>query len=629
MCGILGGFLKENVFEIRKRVDLALEQMSHRGPDDQSTYFKEINNGLLFLGHKRLSIIDLSSAGKQPMHTEDGRYSIVFNGEIYNYKEIKQQLKSLGYKFNTETDTEVLLYSWIEYGESILNKLKGMFAFVIYDAITEELTCIRDAFGIKPFFYVFNESGFYFSSEISPVLTLSGIARKPNLQRAYNYLLFCEYDSNEYTFFQGVNHLEPAHILKFDLKSKKIISINRWWWPSISNSCNLSFQDSSDYLRELFLDNLRLHLRSDVPVGAALSGGIDSSSVVCGIQFIEPDLPINTFSFLSPGQSFDESSWIDIVNKKVNSKSHKIIANQIEFQKDLDDMILTQGEPFTSTSIYAQYRVFRLAKENGVVVTLDGQGADELLAGYNGYPVQRILSLVDQNEYSKAISFFNSWLKWPGRSKSEIFNGLGNRLIPNLLRPFAESFAGLDLKPDWIDIDYLQEYGVKCKMSNIELSPDYFTRRVPEVLRNTLTKRGLQSLLRHSDRNSMRWSVESRVPFLTTDFAEFTLSLPEEFLISKNGESKSIFRNAMRGIVPDEIINRKDKIGFVTPEDDWLSFIQYDLDKWLTGIDDIPFLNVEKTKRKILNSFKSNLPITKDIWRIINYCRWHYLNKLQ
>ena len=237
--------------------------------------------------------------------------------------------------------------------------------------------------------------------------------------------------------------------------------------------------------------------------------------------------------------------------------------------------------------------------------------------------------MIDQNEYSKAITFFNSWLKWPGRSKSEIFNGLGNRLIPNLLRPFAESFAGIDLKPDWIDIDFLKENGVKCRMSSIELSPDYFNRRVPEVLRNTLTKRGLQSLLRHSDRNSMKWSVESRVPFLTTDFAEFTLSLPEEFLISKYGESKSIFRNAMRGIVPDEIINRKDKIGFVTPEDDWLSFIQYDLDEWLTGIDDIPFLNVEKTKRKILNSFKSNLPISKDIWRIINYCRWHYLNNLQ
>jgi asparagine synthase (glutamine-hydrolysing) len=423
MCGILGLYsISSNKLEgfFDAKLELALNALKRRGPDDsglERIVLPSLANDQQFLalGHTRLSIIDLTSSGHQPMNSFDGRYAIVFNGEIYNYRELRAELKSAGHIFYTDSDTEVLLISWIHWGEDCLYHLIGMYAFAIYDRHSGLLNCVRDPFGIKPFFYT-KDHGFIFASEINALIEL--MPKKPTLnwQRSYDYLVHGDYDSSTETFFSGIYHLQPGHLIQINTFTGEVESPKRWWSPQIKEQLVLKFDDAVSQVREIFLKNIRLHLRSDVALGAALSGGIDSSAIVCAIRHIEPDLPINTFSYIAPGTELNEEYWVDLVNKHVNARPHKIYVSNQELVRDLDEMIRSQGEPFGSTSIYAQYRVYQEASESGVIVTLDGQGADEIFAGYDGYPGQRLRSMLENGQISKAINFLNNWSRWPGRS---------------------------------------------------------------------------------------------------------------------------------------------------------------------------------------------------------------------
>ena len=627
MCGVIGGWIPNAT--VQPDFQAGLKTLAHRGPNDSGLECWATVGGVVVLGHTRLSIIDLSAAGHQPMQSRCGRYAIVYNGEIYNYKELRRELQQLGQNFISDSDTEVLLASWIIWGRDCLSRLRGMFAFVVFDKVSKQMTCVRDAFGIKPFFYRHDEDGFIFASEVQALFALKSTKRQLNYQRAYDYLVANRYDNSAETFINGIFQLLPGHLISFDLDNTSVCEQKRWWWPSIDERRDLSFKEASEQLREMFLDNIRLHLRSDVSIGAALSGGLDSSAVVCAMRHVEPEIPIHTFSYVARGSDADEESWADLVNGHVNAIPHKIVVNPEELAADIDDMIKTQGEPFGTTSIYAQYRVFRLARENGITVTLDGQGADELLAGYIGYPGPTLQSYIDRGEFNEALKFLNSWSKWPGRTMTYGAKALIGEMIPTSLRSLALKSIGRDPAPTWVQPRIFKERGVVFSaVDSFEETAGSNGRRLMAVLRKSQTGQGLNALLRHGDRNSMRWSIESRVPFLTTEIAQFLLSLPEHYLVSRGGETKYIFRAAMRGIVPEAILDRRDKVGFATPEKTWLSQLGNRVFDWLDAADELPFLDAVKCRSEVNSLIQGDRPFNYRAWRLINFCRWVQLTEV-
>lgn len=623
MCGILGG-TSQNFGVNDQRVLKALAALKTRGPNDQGfERFSHGENSETVLGHTRLSIIDISNAGHQPMHSIDKNFTIIFNGEIYNFKELRVELSSHGYLFTSESDTEVLLAAWQHWGSACLPRLIGMFAFVIYDHLAGLLICVRDPFGIKPFYYTSENQSFLFASELPALKELKSEKVKLNLQRAYDYLVHADYDSNNSTFVEGIFQLMPGYLMKVDVSSGTISPPERWWLPKVEQSSTLSFTAAADELRERFLSNVKLHLRSDVPLGAALSGGVDSSAVVCAMRKIEPHAAISTFSYIAQDSAISEEPWVDLINSHTKANSYKVVVNPNELAVDLDDMIRAQGEPFGSTSIYAQYRVFKLAKESGVTVTLDGQGADELLAGYHGYPGKRIKSMLDESHYLEALDFAREWSKWPDRSIKQCLKSVIAEYADGSLYALLRRANGMRTQPAWINCNILHEQGVFTGYPR-QFSPyDQPGRKLASELAFSLNHRGLLSLLRHGDRNSMHFSVESRVPFLTSDMADFVLSLPENYLISSKGETKSIFRAAMRDIVPDAVLDRRDKIGFSTPEQVWLTQLADQIREWLKIDLNLPFLDQQLIIDEFDKIISGKIPFSWQVWRWINFTRWH------
>lgn len=623
MCGIAGGSWSQESSRPQERLKATLDAMRLRGPDDQGSMVETVARGLVGLGQARLSIIDLSSGGHQPMHAPDGVASIVFNGEIYNYRELRAELKALGRSFRSDSDTEVLLAAWQQWGKACLPRLVGMFAFVVFDRAQGTLTCVRDAFGIKPFFYTQEQGNFLFASEVPAIKALKQEKFRLDWQRAYDYLVHGDYDSGTRTFLEGVFHLPPGHLLTLDLRSGQLSPVQPWWQPSQRERQDVSFKAAAEMLRDSFLQSVRLHLRSDVPLGAALSGGVDSSAVVCAMRHIEPGLPINTFSYIARGSAVSEESWVDRINRHVGATPHKVFVTADELARDLDDMIRAQGEPFGSTSIYAQYRVFQLAKQHGVTVTLDGQGADELLAGYGGYPGQRLRSLIEKGRLAEAWDFLNQWAQWPGRSRKLGVQQLAAEYAQGPLYDALRRLSGRSDTPAWLEAAALEERGIIRRYPRQRAVPQEAGRRVVAELALSLTRRGLPALLRHGDRNSMRFSVESRVPFLTLDMADLLLSLPESFLISSQGETKHVFRAAMRGIVPDEVLDRRDKIGFSTPEQEWLSSMAQTAQGWLRDSSDLPFIKKDEMLKQFGRIVSGERAFSWQAWRWINFARWH------
>jgi asparagine synthase (glutamine-hydrolyzing) len=521
------------------------------------------------MGQNRLSIIDLSPAGHQPMQDCDGRFTIVYNGEVYNYVELRSELEALGYRFKSNSDTEVVINAYAAWGKACLGRFTGMFAFIIYDSRTRTLFGARDFFGIKPFFYRFGENGLSFASELPALLEIPGSGRKLQHQKAYDYLVLGRADVGADTMLQDIHQLPPGHCFMIRVDDFSRIAVERYWKIDLEKKAELSFEAAVVKLRELFLDSVCLHLRSDVPLGVALSGGIDSTAIACAIRRLYPEATIHTFSYVaSDSLELSEEKWIDIANERIGAIPHKVVVSPEEMFSDLETIVERMGEPFQSTSMYAQYRVFKLVRESGITVTLDGQGADELLAGYTGYPAYRIESLVRSGHFIGALRYLDEASHWPGRSKKTIALESLERFVPKALKGLGLAVIGRSIKPDWINVEYLREQGVAFRYV-VNESAYRHKDRLRAKLAAAATEMGLANLLRYEDRNAMTWSVESRVPFCTREIAEFVLSLPEEYLVSGQGETKHVFRAAMRGIVPDSILDRRDKIGFQTPEKDW------------------------------------------------------------
>lgn len=567
MCGLAGSWSRDGSPADSDRLRAGLDAIRHRGPDDLGMFaWNDPATGRrVDLGLVRLAILDLSPAGHQPMTLPDARFTISFNGEITNYVEIREELRGHGETFVSDGDTEVLLKAWARWGLAALDRLEGMYAFAILDTVERTLTLARDPYGIKPLFYTQDRDHLAFSSELCGLFAAAIPHPRLDWQTAVDYLQWSVVDHTERTFIDGVSQLAPGHFAIFDIDTGSLAKPVRYWSPSVELSFRGDYTEATETVRSLFLDSVRRNLRSDVPVGIAISGGIDSSAIVGAVRHLEPDLPIDTFSYIAPGFARSEHEWISTVAGALGATSHTIETNAGDLERDLDDLIVSEGEPFGSTSIYAQYQVFRLAREHGIVVTLDGQGGDEQFAGYSGYPAPRMRSLIETGRWKAAAGFAKAWGTWPDRDRRCMLIEAAGQFAPSkfrgriLRRPPSPLF----------DLASLADRGVGTRFP---LSQDESVRgrRVASQLRTALTRVGLPSLLRNGDRNSMRFSIESRVPFLDRRLTEFALGLPEDWLIGPDGTSKRILRDAVRGLIPDEIVDRRDKVGFETPETNWL-----------------------------------------------------------
>lgn len=631
MCGILGSYSSEK--KIIGRFKNAMKSLSHRGPDSQGLSNFEIadnseNFNLLTLGHLRLSIIDLSSQGNQPMSSGDKRFTIVFNGEIYNYIELRKELIEIGYNFKTNSDTEVLIALWAEWGSKGLKKIIGMFAFAIYDEQNYTITIARDAFGIKPLYYTNKNNNFFFSSEINALLELIPENITLNIQRSYDYLVHGDYDSEENSFINDIKHLMPAHCITYDLKTHKS-EIERWWEINIKDNKNINYKTAVNNLKNIFIDSVKFNLRSDVPFGINLSGGIDSSAIASVVKLLQPSKEINTFSYISSDPTNSEEKWIDLLVNKLNVKSNRVKISSNDLAKDLENLITRQGEPFGGTSIYAQFKLFEFIKKNKVKVVLDGQGADEILAGYYGYPGQRALSLLETEGIIAAHSFIK---KWSIIYKKNYFLGwmyffrliLSDRwyqIFHKLLNKIFYFSLSKNFNPKWFKLKK-NKNKISLREKRYILKKENRGKRVKEAMKNAIYDRGLQALLRHGDRNSMTFSIENRVPFLSIPFVEFLFSLPESFFFSNEGLSKNIFRDAMRGIVPDEILNRKDKIGFETPQQKWITKNYFILRNYIKNGKEINFVNKKNLLKEFDEAINDQKKFNSKIWRWANFYKW-------
>jgi asparagine synthase (glutamine-hydrolysing) len=622
MCGICGivNFSEVEVPELKIRN--MMRAMKHRGPDDEGTFI----SGNIGLGFVRLSIIDLSPAGHQPMSSADNRYVIVFNGEIYNFIELREELKTLGHTFRTSTDTEVLLESYIEWGEDCLDHFNGMWAFVIYDRQEGSLFAARDRFGVKPFYYVQTDEFLAFASEIPPLLQLLPGKPTPDYQSIYDYLVFNRTDHTERTFFSQVKKLQHGHCFCLSLPicyppsggmggrtlgGQGGPSLKKWYDLPSHVSLSKGITDPAEF-RELLSSSIALRLRSDVPVGVCLSGGLDSSSIVSILVKKFSLEKVKSFSAVySEGQRCDESGFIEKIDYESLEK-YFISPSAESFLNDLDDFITSHAEPIPGTSPYAQFQVMKLAKGN-VVVTLDGQGADEELAGYHYFFGVYFKQLLRKGRLFSFVNEVFSYLK-PHRStlglKSLIFF-----MVPARLKTFIRQKEKKFLRKDFLK---------RFNSSKIIAEGLYDSRSVSEALLDHFEYK-LEHLLKWEDRNSMRFSIEARVPFLDFRLVERVLATETSGIIGR-GTTKLILRDAMKGLLPEEIRLRKDKVGFETPQDEWFRKAEWQV--FILGLLNSPSFRVRNIIDQdiALRLYREHLSckknISKEIWKWINLELW-------
>jgi asparagine synthase (glutamine-hydrolysing) len=618
MCGFVGCFSTNAPSPSSVQLQKALDAIHHRGPDSSGSRTFKIGVGQLDLGFRRLAILDLNDVSNQPFTSLDSRFDLIYNGEIYNYLELRTELIAKGHKFRTNGDTEVLLTSWIEWGIGSLSKLVGMFSFVVVDRVKSEMFFVRDAFGVKPFYYQCVDSKLTFSSEIESLKRITETKFEVNREVAQEYLISGRYDNSEKTFFRDVFSVKPGHYVKLDLtKTTHEINQKKWWFPPIQDVISLKFEEAAQLLREEFLNSVRLHLRSDVKIATALSGGLDSSAIAGAIRHLDSTSEINTFSYVARSTGFDESKWIVKSNEETRAISHLVEISESEFIADSDDLIKTQGEPFGSTSIYAQYRVYKEAKNYGVKVMLDGQGSDELFAGYFGYPENRMVSMLETRKFNDAYNLFMNWSKLPGRDKGQLLRSTVKVGSPAPLYELSMKARNLFRTPD-----FLEFYDFKF-VSPLLVSEDrtWKGNRLTERLLYEQSRGLLPGLLRHADRNSMKWSIENRVPFLTPSLSRISLGVREDFLLDRKGTTKCLLRAALHGIVSESLINRQDKIGFATPEKKWVEELIKKVPEVLDGSEHLGFVNVAKARKFLMDTNSdSNMK-----WRTYNLIRWSQL----
>lgn len=552
MCGIAGIISKTANHNLPGLIKPMLDVIQHRGPDGEGTY--QFNN--LILGHRLLSIIDLSENAAQPMHFNNNLV-ITFNGEIYNYIEIRAELEQKGFRFNSKSDTEVLLAAYQHWGEACVHHFNGMWAFAILDMQNETVFCSRDRFGIKPFYYYQDEQIFAFASEIKQILEVKPLTAV-NRNVLLNYLLAgLEEYSNE-TFFEGIFKLDPGTNLFYDLKTNSS-KFKRFYQLQ---PADISLQDEDALItktKNLFTDSINLRLRSDVRVGTCLSGGLDSSSIsVIAAQLYSQNQ--NQFRFTGfHGASIeklsDESKYAAEVANHADFELYITEKNLSDYQNVLQNVIKTQEEPFGSPSVIMQYFVMQEAREQNVTVLLDGQGGDELLLGYERYFVSW---LYGQKGFKKVLNF-----------KKAVDN---SKLNPKTLLLYYFYFTNFKLRMQRIRKRFGFIDPTVFKWFDKELLQDHVSdfKHFNSLQQKEITRYQLPHLLKYEDKNSMAHSIETRLPFLDYKLVEHFLALPMNLKI-RDGWSKYVLRKTIDPDLPQSITWRKNKFGFLAPVNTWLS----------------------------------------------------------
>jgi asparagine synthase (glutamine-hydrolysing) len=579
MCGIfafidLGGDGFDP--ELMNRMSRSI---AHRGPDDEGLAVFEIDGPrrmwespstedttelrgiprVLVLGHRRLSIIDLTASGHQPMCNEDGTIWITYNGEVYNFEELASDLRSRGHRFRSRTDTEVILHAYEEWGIDCLQRFVGMWAFALWDKRKRLLFCARDRFGVKPLYFFVNDRRFMLASEIKTILQDASIQRCPNHSRVFDYLLYGHLDHTSETLFQGIHQLQGGEYLTLRLDSvvRAEPSVARYW--DLKATIQVGSEDPASRFRELFEEAVRLHMKSDVSVGTCLSGGLDSSAIVCTAKKFLAGKTHKTFSSCFQQEEYDERSFISKVVEASGAEPHYVFPRAEDLFDNLGRLLWHQEEPFGSTSIYAQWHVFRLARENDVTVVLDGQGADEFLAGYHPFFGTRLAELLRKGTWREFARQYQAVRKSQGYSHSW--------LLAHTAVPFADQYYPALRK----GVSRFRNELVPPERSYT--NPPRRSGRFRDLFRQSLyqllTETSLPALLHYEDRNSMAHSIEARVPFLDHRLVEYAFSLPSEWIMN-GGVTKVVLRKGLKDILPEAVRSRKDKMGFATPGGLWL-----------------------------------------------------------
>ncbi len=632
MCGIAGIILKTNLeFNLQEKIKLMSKTIAHRGPDGEGFVFageksitpffdllstnysktdlpfipkqhisESSSNSFLAFAHRRLSIIDLSETGHQPMCTADANLWITYNGEIYNYIELKNELKNLGYLFNTESDTEVILNAYKHWGKTCVEKFNGMWAFCIYDVQQQLCFASRDRFGVKPFYYINNNEILSFASEQKAFIKSGLIRATINNKALHNYLANDLIENETANFFEGITELFPGNNLIYNICTKDI-SIQKYY--SLQDNINLS-NDSlteGELIEKIiyeFENAIKLRLRSDVEVGTCLSGGIDSSAIAVTMSQLVTK-PVYCFTAVFKNESINEEHFADLVSKKINAKHFKIEPTFDGFLNEVNDLIYSQDVPIWSTSTYAQHKVMQLAQQHNIKVVLDGQGADELFAGYHHHFLAQWNNLISTNNYTKAFRDIN----------------VSKKTIPNPLLFFVKerlkqknNFNLKNLKrfltADFINANPVNNQSVYFNTVNQQLVSDIYDTR-------------LKSFLKCEDRCGMWHGVESRTPFADdVELINLLFSFNGNKKI-KNGVSKYLLREALKNKLPPQIYSRFDKKGFETPMQKWMQQL---LPQLITEVIEAKFDFVDYSqleKMSVSNSHQSKL-----LFKLFVLCRW-------
>ncbi len=683
MCGIIGVFSQDGVSV--HEIERATKLMSHRGPDDEGYILyngkiveefagddsvvrglphikaaKKRKRLVFSMAHRRLSILDITEKGHQPMSDEERKVWIVHNGEIYNFREIKDELVKRGYTFRSGTDTEVILKAYKEWGTDCVRRFNGMWAFAILDTEKNTLFLSRDRLGVKPLYYYYyaDDRFFAFASEIKPLLLLKRIPIEPNHEIIWDYLVRSLINHTDETFFRGIRQLPPSHNLIIEMRMRNQGKINfrleRYYELRVSDDVRVGEEDIDEIagdLREILYSAVERHLVSDVPVGSCLSGGIDSSTIVCVINDIlrKKEIPQvgdvqKTFTFSSIRKELDESDYAREVVRRCKVSSHFTSPDSTEFIKDIEKVVFHQEEPFGSTSIYGQYKLMEIARDAGVKVLLDGQGADELFAGYKTYFPVFITQLILSGEFGDmlrnvlgkfslmrsdlmysipfvglflAITFERgirkSILRFQHREQEKL-------ILSRIIYLQRKLSTGKFIKA--IDDDFFSQYTERF----FEGFSNFFrwVGNLNRFLADSVLKFSLPELLRYEDRNSMAFSIESR-PLFSDDVEviDFAFSVPADAKI-RDGWTKYILRRSMEGILPEKVLWRKDKFAFFTPEHEWVGKNKDFFKAYLLDVKD-GYVNGEfiwQNFDEVLNFSGGIFKRGSFMWRLLNFKIW-------
>ena len=615
MCGIL-------IHIGRGKLDSehpALEIIKHRGPDGRGAMSFETPAGFLTLGHRRLAIKDLDERSNQPMQYDDGNFWIVFNGEIYNYLELKKELSSLGCEFRTESDTEVILAAFRRWGRQCLSKFNGMFSFCIYDKRQNRLFIARDRFGIKPLYFWNSPGTFCVASEIKQFTCIPGFTPTANREKLFHFINSSDFDYDRETLWKDVFEIEPGHFAELNLGSWKPgtpFKTEKWYELDFGKTIDISFEDAVCEFRNLLKDSIRLRLRADVPVGFLLSGGLDSSSLVGLSTQIprEANATLKTFSSCYENSPVDERKFINEMLDFSKASSSLHFPKPQEVPENLDRIIWHNDIPVRHGSPVPHWLLYKHIREDNDFrkVIIEGQGGDEILGGYIDFCWSFIFELLMEGRIPSFSREFSSF-----RAKDKFSLKIFTRKFGRMMFPGAISYpANPAIVPENL-------------IGNAKIPAIPIRREQPSVKEmHRARMRILRYILHNVDRNSMSHSRETRVPFLDYRLAEFCISLPSQYKLS-SGTTKRVLRSAVSGVVPEKIINRGDKQGYSSPMPSWLGKeISPFFKESIADATNLPFARKETVIRESNEFLSGKRPFDPVWWNLITADKWIKMFKM-